>query len=151
MRSLKLILLLLPVLFVATSGSAQEDPTSWKYEVKKKSGNDYQLIIHTTVNKGWHIWSMKPGGDGSLIAPSFTFAPNSKVKLKGPVVEKGQPTTTTMDGIDGKVTYLSGTIDYIQEVTVTGNTKITGTHTYQVCSDKLCLAPKDKEFSFEVK
>ena len=153
MRSLKFFLLFVTVLFAAKPSFAQvtEDPTTWKYEVKKKSATEYQLIIHVTIKDGWHIWSMKPGGDGSLIAPSFTFAKNSKVKLKGAVTEKGKATTTTMDGIDGKVTYLSGAIDYIQDVTVAGGAKITGTQTYQVCSDRMCLAPKDKDFSFEIK
>jgi len=151
MRSIKVLLLLLPIFFVAIPSFAQDDPTNWKYEVKKKSATEYQLIFHLTVNKGWHIWSIHPGGDGSLIAPSFTFVPNGKVKMKGTVDEKGTPTTTSMDGIDGKVTYLSGTVDYIQNVTVTGNGKITGTQTYQVCNDRMCLAPKDKEFSFEIK
>ena len=152
MRSLKFFSLLLLTLWVVKPASAQtEDPTSWKYEVKKKSATEYQLVFHLKVKDGWHIWSMKPGGDGSLIAPSFTFKPNSKMKPKGIVMEKGKPVTTTMDGIDGKVTYLSGTVDYVMDVTVTGNTKISGTHTYQICSDKMCLAPKDKDFSFEIK
>ena len=153
MRSVKSFLLLLTVLWASAPSFAQmtEDPTSWKYKVKKKSATEYQLIFHTTVKAGWHIWSVHPGGDGSLIAPSFTFAKNSKVKLKGEVTEKGKPTTTTMDGIDGKVTYLNGAIEYIQNVTVTGSTKITGTQTYQVCSDRMCLAPKDKDFSFDIK
>ena len=59
--------------------------------------------------------------------------------------------TTTMAGIDGKVTYFTGKIDYVQEVTVTGNTKITGKSEYQVCNDKMCLPPKDKDFSFDIK
>ena len=151
MKTIKFILLLLPVFLAATPLFAQEDPTNWKYEVKKKSGTEYQLVFHLTVNKGWHIWSVNPGGDGSLIAPTFKFAPNAKVKMKGTVAEKGAPTTKSMDGIDGKVTYLSGTVDYVVNVTVTGNTKITGTQTYQVCTDRMCLAPRDKEFSFEIK
>ncbi len=152
MRVIKSMLLLLTILFAAAPSFAQmEDPTSWKYEVKKKSATEYQLIFHVTVKDGWHIWSTHPGGDGSLIAPSFNFAKNGNVKLKGDVTEKGAPVTTTMDGIDGKVIYLNGKIDYVENVTVTGATKITGTHTYQVCNDRMCLAPKDKEFSFDIK
>ena len=56
-----------------------------------------------------------------------------------------------MDGIDGKVTYLSGKADYIQEITLVKPTKITGKHRYQVCNDKMCLPPVDKDFSFEIK
>jgi thiol:disulfide interchange protein DsbD len=128
------------------------DPTSWKYEVKKKSATDYELIFHLDLKQGWHIWSVKPGGDGYEIAPSFTFDNNANVKMKGEIKEKGKVTTTSMEGIKGKVTYLNGKIDYTQEVTVTGGkAKITGKHTYQVCNDMMCLPPKDKDFVFEIK
>ena len=50
----------------------------------------------------------------------------------------------------GEVTYLSGQIDYVQEVVVKGPTKITGKHTYQVCDDRQCLAPVDKSFEFVI-
>ncbi len=153
MRSLKFLLLFVPVLLVAKPSSAQliEDPTSWKYEVKKKSATEYQLIFHLTLKTGFHIWSLHPGGDGYEISPSFTFDKNDKVKLNGEATEKGKATTTTMDGIDGKITYLNGKIDYFQNVTVKGPTKITGKHQYQVCNDKMCLPPKDKDFSFDIK
>jgi len=53
-----------------------------------------------------------------------------------------------MEGIEGKVNYFSGKIEYVQDVTATGSTKITGTHQYQVCNDRMCLPPKDKDFCF---
>lgn len=128
------------------------DPTTWKYEVKKTGTNEYQLIAHLSLKHGWHIWSLKPGGDGFQIVPSFTFDKNAAVQMKGEMTEKGNATTTAMEGVDGKVTFLSGQVDYIQNVKVKGNgVKITGMHTYQVCDDKSCLAPVDKDFVFEIK
>ncbi len=152
MKLLKYFLVLIATAVSAPSfGQMIEDPTTWTYEVKKKTGNDYQLVFHLVLKNPWHIYSLKPGGDGYEIAPSFTFDKNANLKLKGKLTEKGKPTTTTMDGIDGKVTYFSGTVDYVQDVTVTGKTKISGKHEYQVCNDKLCLPPKTKDFSFEIK
>ncbi|MCW3120799.1 MAG: sugar transporter [Flavipsychrobacter sp.] len=152
MKILKCIVVLTALLLTGASSFAQnEDPASWKYEVKKKSATQYELIFHLTLKAKWHIWSLHPGGDGMEIAPSFVFDKNAKVTLSGPVTEKGTPTVTTMEGIDGKVTYFSGTVDYIQTVTVTGNTKLKCTHTYQVCNDMMCLPPKDKIFVFDIK
>ncbi len=152
MASIKYLLLVLCVsLGTISRGQIIEDPTTWKYEVKKKSATEYELIFHLDVKAGWHIWSMHPGGDGYEISPSFTFDKNANVTLKGEAKEKGKATTTTMEGIDGKITYLSGKIDYIQTVTVKGKGRITGKHTYQVCNDKLCLPPKDKDFVFVIK
>jgi thiol:disulfide interchange protein DsbD len=152
MASLRYLLLVLGVSLVTIArGQMIEDPTTWKYEVKKKSATEYQLIFHLDIKQGWHIWSLHPGGDGYEISPSFNFDNNPNVTVKGAATEKGTATTTTMEGIDGKITYLNGKIDYIQNVTVKGKGKITGKHTYQVCNDKLCLPPKDKDFVFEIK
>jgi DsbC/DsbD-like thiol-disulfide interchange protein len=153
MNGIKSLLLAAFLGAIAMPSFAQmiQDPTSWTYEVKKKGANEYQLIFHLDLKKGWHIWSIKPGGDGYQIAPSFTFASNSKVTMKGGVTEKGKATTTTMEGIKGKVTHLAGKIDYVQTITTTGSTRITGKQTYQVCDDKMCLPPKDKEFVFDIK
>jgi cytochrome c biogenesis DsbD-like protein len=141
------------LLFIGAPSFAQvtEDPTNWQYELKKKSATEYQIIFHLDIKEGWHIWSLHPGGDGYEIAPTFTVDKNPKVKLKGSVTEKGKTTTTTMEGIDGKITYLSGKIDYVQNITVTGKTKINGKHMYQVCNDKMCLRPTDKDFALEIK
>jgi hypothetical protein len=151
MKLLKCFLLMMPVV-MSLSSIAQmvKDPTTWKYEVKKKSATEYQLVFQLNLEPKWHIWSMKPGGDGYEIAPSFDFAKNPNVKLKGAVTEKGKSTVTKMEGIDGKVTYFSDKVIYTQDVVVTGKTKISGKHTYQVCNDRLCLPPKDKDFSFEI-
>jgi hypothetical protein len=139
-------LLALALVLGAYAGKAQmiEDPTTWKYEVKKKSATEYQLIFHLDLKAPWHIWAIKPGGDGFQISPSFTFEDYKNIKLKGAPVEKGKPTTTKMEGVDGKVTYYSGKVDYIQDVVVTDTKtalKIKGTHGYQVCNDKMCLPP----------
>lgn len=149
----KIVSVIAVLVGICVSGMAQTgDPTTWTYEVKKKSATEYQLIAHLQLKMGWHIWSLKPGGDGFQIVPAFSFDKNPAVQLKGEMMEKGNATTTTMEGVDGKVTYLSGQVDYIQNVTVKkGGVKITGKHTYQVCDDKSCLAPVDKDFVFEIK
>ncbi|MBX2907016.1 MAG: hypothetical protein KF744_13310 [Taibaiella sp.] len=149
----KIVSVIAILIWACLSGRAQTgDPTTWTYEVKKKGANEYQLIAHLSLKMGWHIWSLKPGGDGFQIVPAFVFDKNAAVELKGEMTEKGHATTTTMEGVDGKVTYLSGQVDYIQNVKVKGKgVKVTGKHTYQVCDDKSCLAPVDKDFVFEIK
>jgi len=151
---LRTALVMMALLLMVKPGRAQmvQDPTSWSYEVKKKSGNTYELIFHLKLQKDWHIWAMKPGGDGFQVAPSFKFDKVTGVQAKGAPVEKGKPVTTVMEGIDGKVTYFADGVDYVQTVVVTGKgVKITGKHEYQVCNDHLCLPPKNKKFVFEIK
>ena len=138
---------------LVTSGSyAQqqviEDPTKWSYEAKKISGDEYELVFNLDLKEGWHIWSLKPGGDGYEIVPSFTF--DKGVTPKSPLAEQGHAVTVLMEGVDNKVTYLSGKVAYTQKVKVKSCGKVTGEHEYQVCDDKMCLPPKKKKFEIDL-
>lgn len=147
------IILAAGLAMAASKAQAQlvKDPTTWTYEVKKKAGNQYDLIFHLKLDQGWHIWSLKPGGDGYQLPPKFSITPANGLKLIGKVTEKGKPVTTIMEGIDGKVTYFSNQVDFIQTVQVNGVVKVTGKHEYQVCNDNTCLPPKKKSFEFVIR
>ena len=139
--------------FLAFTGFAQmtKDNSVWTFEAKKRSGNQYEIIAHLKLEKGWHIYAMKPGGDGTLIAPSINFKPNPSMKLTGSVKEKGKLISQTVEGISGKVNMYSGTVDYIQTAIINGATTITGTYEYQICNDVMCLPPTTKQFKVSVK
>jgi thiol:disulfide interchange protein len=153
MKALKAILFVFFSLPIANGLIAQivKDPTTWTIEAKKKSGDQYDIIFHLKLNDGWHIWSLKPGGDGLQISPSFTFDKNSDLKAKGNITEHGKAIIGPMDGVDGIVTYFKNKVDYTQHVTISGNTIVGGTYSYQVCDDHMCLPPKTVTFSVEVK
>lgn len=137
-------------LFISTGLSAQiiEDPTVWTFEAKKKSGNEYDLIFHVTVNNSFHIFSLTPGGDGSFLPPEFTFDKNSNIKLKGKPIEKGKRIDETIEDI-GTIHYYKK-VDYIQSATIEANGKIKGEYRYMVCNESMCLPPKTKSFTFTV-
>lgn len=153
MRLLRICLLLIFGCSMSNSTRAQiiQDPTTWTYEAKKKSLNEYELIFHLSLKEGWHVWSLKPGGDGFQVIPSFVLDKNTALKSQSKVREIGKPVTRKVEGVKGMVTSLANKVDYIITVKVTGNTTIKGKQEYQVCNENLCLPPKDKEFVFELK
>jgi hypothetical protein len=127
-----------------------QDPTSWKYEARKTDTGQF-FVFMLSLEKGWHIWSMEPGGDGFQIPPSFLFDDNNQVEILGPAMEKGVLETAEMEGIEGAVRYYSDTVEYIQPVRLTaGARQVSGRHVYQVCNDRMCLPPVEKDFSIEV-
>jgi len=152
MRIIRLALFLFLTMFASSALHAQiiGDPTTWSFEAKKKDGNHYQLIFHLKIKEGWHIYALKPGGDGTLISPSFTFNKATGLRLIGNVKEKGKLITENMVGIDGAVNMYKLKVDYIQEAEITGTPKIAGKYGYQVCNDNMCLPPKTKPFTFTV-
>ncbi len=127
-----------------------QDPTTWTTTIKKVNGNQYELKLSMKLAAGWHIWSLKPGGDGLQTAPEIRVDNNSAVKPAGAVKESGKKITGPMDGVDGIVNYYENGVTYTQSLKVASNTKVTGIYMYQVCDDKMCLPPKTKKFSVEV-
>jgi thiol:disulfide interchange protein len=154
MKFIKPILFVLAFVFSANTLFAQNmiaDPSTWTFETKHIKDNHYQLIFHLKLKEGWHIWSLNPGGDGFQIVPSFKIKKNDAVIKLGAFKEKGNAITELMDGVDGKVTYFKNKVDYIAELEVNNNITLSGTYTYQVCDDKMCLPPATKKCSFEIK
>jgi len=141
------------LLFLSGSVRAQiiQDPTAWKYEVRKKNDSTYDLVFRLKLKEHWHIWSLNPGGDGLQVPPEFSFEKNPNVKLLGKPKEDGpKKVTGEMEGVDGIVTYFMDKVEYVQSVLVKANTIISGRHSYQVCDEKQCLPPKTKKFRFEI-
>jgi hypothetical protein len=148
-----LIAIITGLFFLTTQNLARaqalEDPTTWTYEVKKKSANEYELVFHVSLKEGYHIFSQKPG-DEFLIPPSFTFK-GKNVKLVGKPVERGSLKSEVMAGLDNAVNYYEGSVDFVQTVKARPNISIEGEHEYQVCNDRMCLPPKTKPFVFAIK
>lgn len=144
--------MLLVCLLLSTGLWAQiiKDPTTWNITAKKISGTNYELVFNLSLADGWHIWSLNPGGDGLQVPPEFEIKKNPNIALKGKVTEKGSAITGTMDGVDGVVTYYHGKVTYKQLLTITANTTIKGTYSYQVCDDKMCLPPKTQPFTVTI-
>ncbi len=138
MRQLLKILYLIAIIVLLSKHSiaqGMKDPTSWTYEAQKTGTNEFTLIFNLKLDKGFHIWSLKPGGDGFQVIPSFTFEKNENIILLGTIKEQGKLMTETMEGVEGKVNYYSNEVKYFQKVKATDGTIIKGVHEYQVCND----------------
>jgi thiol:disulfide interchange protein DsbD len=140
------------ILFAGMQCMAQlPDPTTWTYDLVKTQNGEVDFKFNVKLQKGWHIWSIHPGGDGTLIAPSFTFEKKADFQLQGDIKEIGKMHTDTLEGIEGKVNYYSDTVSYVQHILIKGKSDtLTATHQYQVCNNQMCLPPKDLKFTFIV-
>ena len=149
MKSFLVVAILL--LTVGNLSAQINDPTTWTYSVKHLKGNNYQVVYHVSLTKGWHIFSQKPG-DESLIPPSFKLSKGSGVTPVGKLQERGTLKVEKIEGFDNTINYYEGEVDFIQKVAVKGKVlSIKGEHEYQVCNDKMCLPPRTKEFSIKIK
>ena len=147
----KHLLYFLVCLLISTGARAQNfgDPAHWKIEAVP--GNDlyYNFVFSVDLDSGWHIWSLKPGGDGTLIAPVFSFDIGNYT-LNGDMYEQGKLKEEFMEGIDGKVRYFFKKAEFIQSIKARQGELITGAYTYQLCSDMVCLPPKTIKFKYTI-
>lgn len=150
LRAIPLLIMCMLATFGCTNAQITKDPTTWKIEATKKQGNEYELVFKLAIAKGWHIWSLTPGGDGLQMPPEFNIKKNPDVTVNGKATEAGHKVTGKMDGVDGDVSYFHDAVTYTQKLTVAKNTTIKGSYIYQVCDDHMCLPPKTVPFSVNV-
>lgn len=141
---MKKVFLVLSGLLMAFTGSAQmtKDPTDWKVEVRKGAAGHYTVLYHLALKPGWHIWALKPGGDGLQVSTRFSSNGKTGIKSTGGVQEITRPTTTTMEGVDGKVSYYADKAEFRQDVVGGRGQSVITVVEYQPCNDKMCLPPK---------
>lgn len=139
---------LLLTLFSLSSWS--NEPVSWEFRSVPINDSTVELRITANLTDDWHIFSFNPGGDGSLIAPEFTFTPNSQVKLLGKIKENGRIFHEDTGDLMGKINYFKNKVIYTQRAVLSGNTELSGEIYYQICDDTGCLPPEEKTFSIKL-
>lgn len=156
MKAIRFLSAAILILLAGGNISAQgvvKDPTKWSYEVKKTGDNKYRLIFHCILTKPeFHIYGLNPGKDPTPIPATFSFQSSAAYKTVGKMQETGKLISEDLSDIGmGIIYYYKGKVDFSQDVVVTGNTTITGTHNYQVCNDQMCLPQKEPlPFSFKI-
>lgn len=124
------------------------NPVKWDYTTQKINDSTYTLNMRASIDNGWHVYSQN-AGDGP-ISTSFTFNNNPQVTLVGNVAEKGKEIKTFDKVFNSELRFYENEVDFVQKVTVKGNTTLKGTLEYMVCNDVNCLPPKDVPFSFQL-
>jgi thiol:disulfide interchange protein DsbD len=148
MKKITAAIFLLTAFVIASFG---QSPTRvhLSYATKIISETNAELIITAKMDKGWHIYSMNPGGDGSLIAPEITFTKNNEVELIGSATEKGKLETQDDAGI-GPYHFFENKVVYTQKIKYKNKIKIKGEFYYQTCNENGCLKPTSVDFVIDM-
>lgn len=157
---LGLFILILNVLcFAPVLG--QEQPVTVSFESKKISDKEYDIIFKTTIEDGWHMYSLYRNPDcddpkKDLICPQsteITFAKSADYELAGKLTES-KPVEEFDKVFEMKVFYFEHGATFKQRIKVkTGKTfKVSGTFFCQFCTDSKCSQMQPaKKFSLEIK
>ena len=128
------------------------DPVGWKFEARKVTSTEYDLLFTASIGDKWHLYSLDIP-KGGPIATSFAFTPSGNYQLSGNTVEVSRPEIKhdPSFGMDIKM-FTKEAVFKQRIVLLTENDFILdGSVEYMTCDDSRCLPPVDKPFTFDFK
>lgn len=134
-----IFIILLNFLFPVTLAAQEKFPVSVKVESKKISGTEYDIVFTTTIDEGWHQYSLKEVPDGPR--PTYIeFKKSADYELVGPVKES-KPHETFDKIFEVNVYYFEKSATFTQRIKLkTDKTvKISGTFECQACTEEKCV------------
>ena len=141
------------LLFIGTFINAQiQNPAKFKFEVKDLGNEQYEAILHTTLENGWHIYS-KDIPEDTGIPTEYKISGENIVPI-GKFVEVGKKHEEFSEAFGGTIVYYSNSAQFKQKFKLKDKTKpanVSAEITYQTCNDRICLAPNTLEFSESIK
>lgn len=146
------ILIFCSIILASISMKAQDlNPVSWKTESSYNPTTKAQkILLIATIDKGWHVFSTNPGGDGLLIPTTVKLRVNKNVKNVQDAKTNAPIHTENMEFI-GVVNYYEGNVTWEINCEVVKDGDVVCEVEYQCCSNQMCLPPTQKEFTITLK
>ena len=146
---LPLLITILSMLAFATRNQNDENPVSFKYDVKNIGGNIYEVKITAQIEEPWHIYSQYTPADGPSLPTHISFSKNPLVEIVGKPEEKGKLITKHEEVLDVNLKYFNDKVEFVQKVKLKAHVKtnLNGTIEYMACTNERCLMPTTEKFS----
>lgn len=141
------------ILFITHFLSAQvEKKVKLNYDIKPLGNDEYEAVVTTNIENGWHIYSKDINPDVGAIPTEFKLT-SKEIQLIGKSQEIGKKHTEFSEAFGADLTFLSTNAVFKQKFKLKNPDKgaIVGAEfTYQTCNDKVCLAPETLEFEKKI-
>lgn len=141
-------LLKIAILFAFCSVSAQVyNPVSWSTAVEKTEKGNFVLVSTATIEKGWHLYSQKIGDGGPI--PTTFYYPET-IETIGETIE-GEGIEIQDPIFEMPIKYFGEEANFRQTIKNNIDAKsLKASVEYMVCSDEMCLPPKEVELIFDI-
>jgi|SRR5882757_7458064 len=123
-------------------------PIAWQYSARKVADKTYEVHITAQLQSGWHAYSQQQPEEAVAQPTEIRFKPNPLVGLMGKTREVGSMEKWKDEATGIAANQYANQVDFVQVVKVKGNikTSVSGSLTYQVCTNEMCLPPKTDNF-----
>jgi thiol:disulfide interchange protein len=150
MKRLSYLLLLL-LIGGLTSTAQITNPVKWRFEHKKISNGEYELLFHATIENGWHLYSDKETSGGPS-PTSFNYESVDGIEFLGKVQANKKPVQVFDKTFNMDIEYFSNSVTFSQKVKVTSTSavNINGYVEYMSCDDETCIPPAETVFAFNL-
>jgi len=148
---MKKIVLLIYLLVLSTTGFSQiHNPVKWSTSVEEVSDSEYDLVITSTIEENWHLYSQNVPKDGP-IPTSFTFETAEGFELVGTTSEE-EGHTVDDPVFNMKIKYFENKAVFKQRIKVISEAAINvvGEVEFMVCDDANCLPPTYVDLKFSI-
>lgn len=126
------------------------DPVKWQFWAEKESdGQTYTLYAKASINPGWHLFGLHPGGDGLLIPTSLTVENREQYRDVGALMVEGKEVRKQMEGV-GMVSYYENEVVFKLSLIPYKPCTAVGFISFQLCNDRMCLPPAEVPFSVKL-
>lgn len=138
---------LLFLLFIALSSSSfGQDKVAWavNYDALTET-----IIFTASISEGWHLYGQEISEEIGPVPTSFKFEKNKQFKLIGKTDEP-TPITEYDPNFDGELSYFKDSVEFTQRIKIKSSVEVKGVITYMVCTEEMCLPPRDIEFNLTI-
>ena len=130
----------------------QQDPVHWQFTARKVSPKAFAISLQATIDHGWHIYSMFQPKDAIADPTTISFTTSPVVVVHGPTKEVGRVKKQKLPDLDLVQNMFERQVEFVQSVELRADVKtnISGTITYQACTEEMCLPTKTIPFTVSV-
>lgn len=146
-------LALLFLIWCSLSANAQgKDPVHFSFQIEKTGNNIFNIRIIGNIDKGWHIYSKSQPKEAISIPTDIIFIRNPLIILIDSLIEFGNRKMQNLKQVGIKQYYFAGKVLYVQKIQLKANVKtnLSGSISYQACTDEICLPAKTITFTIAV-
>lgn len=137
--------------FIISISAQIKDPVKFEFKVNQISENQYEAVLVANLEKNWHIYSKDIPEDSGI--PTEMKLIGENIQLMGEVVEIGEKIDEFSEAFGTRIVYYSNSVLFKQKFRLKEHNKATNVKaeiTYQICNDKVCLAPNTLEFEKKI-